>query len=229
MSGVRRSVDVRRLGAAASYPGIDPRVWAAWATVLEIGLDAAEGLFADVQLQPDGDIITAYVGMPYAGDGFGTHYPVMVDDVVLVVIPGGDADNGAVIVARAWNAADKPPSDLSGGEEGTHDVVTRVRPGQRWLLKTSNGANVEIDAEGGGSVHMLGAGSSFTRGEDLESALNTFAQNIVTAATALVPAGPPITPVTAAEAALFVTAVTTAATQLAAAASSWKSQRIKGE
>jgi len=212
----RRSIDVRRLGAAASYPGIDPRVWIAMATVVDVGFDPDEGIFADVQLQPDGDELTAYVATPYAGKDFGAHYPLEKDDTVLVAIPG-DPDAAAFVIARAWNAADTPIAEAGSGDDIVEDVVIKTKSGKSYKLSTP-------DAQ----ILLQNASQSFVRGEDLRTALNDFANALITAAAALAPS-PPSTPLTGANGATFVTKLQEAALALSQAANTYLSTKIKGE
>lgn len=217
---MRKSLDVRRLGAAASYPGIDPRIWVAMATVTDIGFDADEGIFADVQLQPDGDIFTAYVATPYAGNGYGAHYPLEVGDTVLVAIPLGDADGPSFIIARAWNAADKPMAEAGSGEDIVEEVVIKTKSGKSYKLLTP-------DAQ----ILFQNASQSFVRGEDLRTALNDFANALTTAAAALgpPPGGGAPTPLTTANGATFIAGLQQAALALSQAANTYLSTKIKGE
>lgn len=216
MSGPRKNVDVRRLGAAASFPGIDPRSWIVWVTVLELGFDAEEGLFADVQVQNEsGDEFTVYIGTPYAGNGFGIHFPIEVEDTVLLAIPGGDPDNGATIIARGWNAADKPAAAFGDGEVPSTDVVLITKAEANLRLQTP-------DAQ----IVMQDGSQSYVRGEDLESALETFGDDLITAAGKLVP-GPGTVPLTSVHGASFLADVNIAVAKLKAAV--FLSTKIKGE
>lgn len=148
----RRRIDIGAMAAAASRPGIDPRVWLTLATVKDVAVDSAEGAFADVQYQNElGTLETAYVAVPYAGDGYGFWCPLKVDDTVLVAVPMGDSGYGPMVVARCWNAADKPPADIRQGEEAVRDVVLRVEPGQRLKIRTSGADDgIDIVVEGTG-------------------------------------------------------------------------------
>lgn len=150
--GVRTSVDTSRLRAAVGGPGIDPRVWITWATVVERGFDPAEGIFIDVQYQPDGTVETCYLGQPYAGSEFGFHFPAEVGDTVLIAISGGDPGFSPCLIARAHNAADKPNPELQSGDQDTDDVILRVKPGQKLIVRTSGGGDVSIKVEGGGNA-----------------------------------------------------------------------------
>ena len=146
MSGRARShVDAGRLAAAASRPGIDPRMWIVQATITQLGFDADNGLFADVSVIPTGENETCMIGGMFCGDGEGFYGPLKVGDVVIVAVPSGDPDAGPVIISRIWSAVRKPPADAGSGDEPTQDVLLRVR----------NGRSVKIVAEGGGSVATI--------------------------------------------------------------------------
>lgn len=164
---------MRHLGMPASQnrPGADTRVWVTVGVVKELGWDptavagVSGGVFADVQLQPSGDIETCYVGLPYAGGGFGAWWPLAVDDTVLVAIPHGDSGYGPVIVSRFWNSGDLPPAasdtDWSSGEsaqEPPADAVIRMRAGVAYKLRSSS-ANIDIRVEESGDIIIENVGS----------------------------------------------------------------------
>ena len=152
---VSSTIDVSRMRAAVSGPGIDPRVWIVWATVLERGFDPEEGIFVDVQFQPEGTIETCYLGQPYAGSEWGAHFPVEVGDTILLAVPMGDTGMVSCIIARAHNSGDKPNAELQNGEQDTDDVVIRVKPNQRLVIRTSGaGDAVDIKIEGNGELNL---------------------------------------------------------------------------
>jgi len=157
--------------AAMSRPGADTRLWATFGVVLERGYDpvpvtgVSGGVFVDVQFQPSGEIETCYVGMPYAGDGFGSWWPLDVGDTVLVVVPSGDSGYGPVIVSRFWNSGDLPPpgTDLdwapgAGALEPPTDVVVRMKPGVAYKLR-AQGGDIDIRVEGTGDVVIENLGT----------------------------------------------------------------------
>lgn len=164
---VRTSPDVRRMAAAVSHPGIDPREWLKLMTVTEVGYDADEGIFVDLQDQISGVEETAYLGSSYAGAEFGFHFPVNVDDTVLVANPGGDPGLGPVIICRWNNSGDKPPSDFqdtTDTEDATRDVVLRVQPQQSLRIRTSEDeGSVDIQIEGDGTLLIEAQGSGEMR------------------------------------------------------------------
>lgn len=183
--GVRRSPDVRRMAAAVSHPGIDPRTWLSWAIVKALGFDGDQGVFADVQLIPTGEVETVYVGTGYAGGGFGDWSNVEVDDQVLIGFPNGDPNNGGVLIARTWNGGDPPPAVLQNGDVPTKDRVLVVKPGQNWRVLVSGGGAATIE-NGSTSVKVtssdvqIGDSSAVALAKaqaiaDLQTAINNWA------------------------------------------------------
>lgn len=167
MSAIRRvrsRADVGRLASATARPGNDPRVWLTLAVVKELGFDAEEGLFADVQYQPSGDFETALVSGACAGSRFGSWRPLAIDDTVLVAVPMGDPGHGPVIISRLWNAGDPPPEDFGSGQDPSEDWIDILGPDKHYILKTS----------GNGQIKLQAATQSFVRGEDLADAINNF-------------------------------------------------------
>jgi hypothetical protein len=65
---------------------------------------------------------------PYVGKSFGFHGGTLhKDDEVVVVIPSGDAGDGAVVVARLWGAVDTPPQEAIDHPEELLEVVEKDR------------------------------------------------------------------------------------------------------
>lgn len=164
MAGRNRPLDAGRAAALLRRPGIDTRIWICEAVITELGFDPAEGVFADIRILPEDTPETARVGIPYAGNGFGAWFPLEIDDIVLVAIPMGDSNSGPVIIARIWNASDRPPSDcagaqVEGGTAPTEDAVIRIKPGHALKLRTSGTGPVSIIAEGSGDVTVQQAGT----------------------------------------------------------------------
>ncbi len=154
-----------------SRPGADTRLWLTLGVVKALGWDpeAAAGLtggvFADVQFVPTGELETCYVGMPYAGAGFGAWWPLEVDDTVLVGVPGGDTGWGPVILTRFWNSGDLPPNlqDLdwlpkAAQLEPPTDAVIRLKDGAAYKLRT-RGGDISIQVEGTGDVTIENLGT----------------------------------------------------------------------
>lgn len=162
---------MRYPAAPQARPGADARSWVTIGVVKELGWDptpvagVSGGLFADVQMQPSGDIETCYVGVPYAGGGFGAWWPLEIDDTVIVVIPNGDSGYGPVIVGRFWNSGDLPPTssdeDWAPGAsalEPPADAVIRMKSGRAYKLRSS-GASIDIRVEDSGDLVVENVGS----------------------------------------------------------------------
>lgn len=206
----------RDLAALAARPGIDPRVNCVLAEVVDVGVDPAHGVFADITFLPIQQEETAHVGTCYAGNGFGWWFPVEAGDTVLVALPLGDAGWGPVIVARMWSSTDVPPTELQGAADphgGSPspilDVYLRVKPGQGFKIRTSAAGGVDVAVEGtgdavltaGGRVRLQDGSQPFVRGTaytnamtTLLAALNTLELAVGTFATSL-GAGAPAAPV----------------------------------
>ena len=141
-------LDVGRLGNALARPGIDPRTWVSYAAVDAVGVDS-EGVFVDVTLLPTGDQMTARAGTIYAGPGYGLHLPFGVGDEVVVGVPNGDPNHGAVVLARLQSASDELASSAMANE---NDIVLVVKPDQSIRIAVSGGGKVylgSVDASRG--------------------------------------------------------------------------------
>jgi len=201
------------LSSAVARPGADPRVWLTLATVVDLGFDPDEGLFADVKYQPSGDMETALVAAPYAGSRFGSWRPLRVDDTVLVAVPMGDPGHGPVIVARMWNAGDPPNAAFGNGQDPVEDWVDVIEPGKNYILKTSDN----------GTIQLQDASQSFVRGDDYADALGDYLDSVL-AWIELVKTG-----IEAAGGTLVNAEYTTAIERLKAARNTYLSTKIKGE
>ena len=166
MGKVRSNIDLGRLSAAASRPGIDPRQWIVRAVVKDIAYDPNCGLFADVQYANDGEIETVLVAAAYAGNDFGQYWPIKVDDIVLVALPNGDPGAGGAIFARLWTGSEKPPKELSENDAGvdgsdpTSDPTTRIEDGTTLRVVGKQGANVKIELDGNATYEIAATGGS---------------------------------------------------------------------
>jgi hypothetical protein len=152
------------MSALVSRPGIDPRVWLTRAIVTELGFDPANGLFADVQYQPDGDAETCLIGSGYTGNGFGGYCPLKVGDAVIVAVPQGDPAEGPVIIARLWNAADKPPVELSEGDSGGDEPTTvptfRLEDGSTLRVVARESGTIKLELSGNSIFEVAATGGS---------------------------------------------------------------------
>lgn len=142
--------DTGRMASALKMPGIDPRTWITYAIITKISV-TNDGPICDVLLMPDEIPETAHLATPYAGQGYGLHLPLEVDDWVVVEIPHGDTGHGPVITARVWDRSARPPQAVIDHPE---DVVLSVRSGRDLHLLTSGGGSVEVQ---GAEVLLGGA------------------------------------------------------------------------
>lgn len=155
-SRVTGSLDINRFSKALARPGIDTRLWASYAIVTAIKVES-NGVFCDVVLMPSERLETARLPGPYSGTGFGAHFPVQVDDEVLIVFPQGRPDEGGVIVSRMWSASDNvPPQAVSE----PNDVVVHVKPGQKITIIVEDGGTVELGSANLGSTDGVVHGSA---------------------------------------------------------------------
>jgi len=142
---ISKNIDVGRLSAAMSRPGIDTRVWVSLAIALdEAQVDKEQGVFVDVKLLPTGEEYTARVPADYAGTGFGFYAPIHKDDELAVAIPSGDAAEGAVVIARLWSAADIPPQEAT---DDVGEVMLVVEKDHSLRFKVSGSGKVFIKGD----------------------------------------------------------------------------------
>jgi len=154
----------------SAQPGIDPRVWFSLAVVKELGWDpvaipgVSGGVFADVQLLPDGEPETCFIGMPYAEDGAGAWFPLEIGELVVVAVPMGDTGSGPTIVARMWRKSAAPvAADLdwapgAGAQEPPSDIWIRAKQGKAIKIRTQ-AADIDIRVEVTGDVVIENLGT----------------------------------------------------------------------
>lgn len=162
--GIRSNPDYRRMGNGMSYPGIDPRQWIKYGKVTDVGFDAKYGMFADVQFEGTGQNETCLIGSQYVDVDAGENPPIKKGQRVCVLVPGGNSDNGPIIVCAVWNAFYTPPTefqDTTNTEEPTKDKVIKVLKGQRYRLITNNG-DVLVETAGSGNVSIETTGTGTT-------------------------------------------------------------------
>jgi len=145
-SRVSRKPDMQRLGEGLARPGMDTRSWAYLAVVEAFKL-TAEGPMADITRLDNGEPDTVRIGAFYAGPNFGFYAPLEKDDEVMVAVPGGDSNQGGVVVARLWSKSD-PPS--STAKDNNVDVSIHIK----------DGTNLRIAVTGGGKILMGEAGEA---------------------------------------------------------------------
>lgn len=162
----RRGLNMNAMAAAMRGPNADTRVWLTLARITDLAFDPDHGVFADVVFLPDGTEETARVSVPYAGGGWGAYWPLRVDDVVLVGLPNGLPDAGPIVIARMWDAADKPPAELAGENDPNTNTPNpdegpylRVQPDKTVRVRTSGTGGINLIVEGDGPVSIEARGS----------------------------------------------------------------------
>lgn len=175
--------DAQRGGAAGSYPGIDPRMWASNGIVRSVSFDSDGAPLADVELLPSGDVVTARVACLYAGNGWGLYAGALaVDDEVAVMLPNADLSESPVIVGRLWSPADPAPP---GAAAHPADVVLVVKPG----------TDLRVAVSGGGAVRLggLSASEPLVLGTQLQNLLSSVLGALAAHVhpTGVGPSGPP--------------------------------------
>jgi len=243
---IRRTLDFGRLREALAAPGIDGRTWVCLARVDDVPdaiywLDGS-GWIVDVtvstgQLAGEGPI-PCRVASAFGGAGEGTTCPIRAGAEVVVVWADGDPTVGPVVMGVLWNPGDQPPPATVNGQAvqsplvGTaHTVVTpadvQIQVGDVLRVEAQQQATL-----GAPQVRLADdtATQPFVRGTDYQTAMAANLANALNAyATAMIPPGPPITPVTSLQATAAATALATALGAFATAISVSLSTRITGE
>lgn len=146
------TLDVGRMGQAIGGPGVDTREWVSKAVVItEPVVDAKAGYVVRVKLLPSRIDVTASIDTGYAGGGFGLHQPLVKDDLVIVVNPGGLPDAGYHVVSRFWQRSDPPPQDVV---DHPQDVILVTAPGKSTRVIVTGAGSVVIEARGSGRVEV---------------------------------------------------------------------------
>lgn len=148
---ISRSLDVNRTGEALSRPGIDPRMNVMLGWVEKFVVDKDHGVFAAVRLQNE-QLLTCRVGTFYGGPGFGFYAPLQVDDEVVVAVPAGDPDHGAVVIAKTWSASELQPPEANDHQA---DVILHVQKDTNVRILATGNGNVIVGSEDGKT--LLGA------------------------------------------------------------------------
>lgn len=238
-----RAIDAHRIGAAASAPGIDPRVWVSAARVLTdddpIRWDPGLGTIVDVELVGgplDGTgPIPARVPLAFLTDGAILSHPITAGSFLAVSFAGGDPNELPIVEGLLFADGAAPPTHVNGRDidaaliAGAHVFVT---PHDLEAETTGNARIKAVDLRLLGSTVKLvedEATQPFVRGTDWQTAIESFADSVATAAAALVPPGPPTTPMTAANASAFLAQVQAAVVVLKSAAASYLSTRLAAE
>lgn len=248
---IRRTFDRGRLGQLASQPGIDTRSWVVLARVDDDddairwsgadGDDGPLGWIVDVTIQggpldQEGPI-PCRLGSTYARDGELRSDPPSAGCLVVVVLPGGSLNGEPTIIGEMPSDGCAPPSSVNGT-----DIDEAYALGTLFLV-TSKNVDEEIGGDrrvktGEGKTHRIlgetieladeNATQAFVKGDAQKTAIDTFAQSVQTAFQQLLPAGPPVTPVTQAQVTTALGTITTAVVQLSTDLQNALSTKIKG-
>lgn len=118
-------LDLQSIFAGGAAPGNDTRQWvsvglvtADQGDVVQFRTDLGQPMVS-VTLQPSLTPVYCRVGGAIAGKGEGEWHPYVEGDEVLVVLPEGYEDAGAVIIARLSNSLDTFPMDSVAGQDPT--------------------------------------------------------------------------------------------------------------
>lgn len=158
--------DVARIANAVSRPRIDPRKFVDVGIVTAVDV-TAEGVHFDVTTM-EGIQESAALAPPYAGPGYGLHFPIELDDAVVLGIPDGVYNSGARVIGKVWDAGEPPPQDAIDHPE---DVVLVVKPGQSVRIIVSGGGDIVLESRDGGRILQGGddADDPVIRRSDLKS------------------------------------------------------------
>lgn len=157
MGGV---LDQLRLGSAASFPGIDPRVWVRYAVVEAVKIDA-RGAKADVLMLPTGEPETVHLGGMLAPQG-GCYVPVAIGQMVVVIVPMGDANHGAVAIGAVYDEGQPAPGIVISNPD---DTALVARDGRKVRVLSQGSGDAVVNALGAGAVRLgLDSGGRQTSG-----------------------------------------------------------------
>lgn len=130
-------------------------------------------VLVDVEIMPKGELVLCRLGVTGGGPGFGVWAIPRVGTEVAVLIPNGEVDADAMIVATL--ASGTPPSELTGPEIlvlKEKAVTIRAAGGGDIILRVDSGAHVLAD-DGSGAV-VLPTKADF---DGLVSTFNTHTHN----------------------------------------------------
>ncbi len=247
-------------------PGIDTRVWFAVARVdddedairwaADGSEDGALGWLVDVTFQGGPLDQVGPVVCRWAQDGLQIN-PVARGCLVVVAIQDGSPNVEPKIIGTVYAGDCPPPTAVNGSElvetdaqgdqvalDATHVVVSphaldeeyagdirRRTPKTHRVL----GALVELADQDATQSYMRGEDKA-DADEDLADAINTYQGQVLAAMTAMLPPGPPVTPVTQAQVTAGIAIITPAGVALSnavaahkAARTAYLSTKIKGE
>lgn len=146
------SIDLRRIAAAVSHPGIDPRSFVSLAIVTKISVEE-NGVICDVTLMPSQLQEAASLSPLYGGSGFGFYTPLEEGQMVVVVAPEGDPNHGLRIVACVWDQGEPPPTEVT---DNPLDVALVIKKDRTMRIVVDGAGNLVVEAKGTGQV-LLGS------------------------------------------------------------------------
>jgi len=121
--GGMRAFDASSAAEAFSGPGRDTRTWCSYGIVAGDGdppveFNEDEGqVYVRVRLEPSKVPVFARIAASIAGAGEGEYNPFVDGDEVVLLLPSGREDSGAVIVGRLNNALDRLPMESVAGQD----------------------------------------------------------------------------------------------------------------
>ena len=152
MNSPEGSIDLRRIAAAVSHPGIDPRSFVSLAIVTKISVEET-GVICDVTLMPSQLQEAASLSPLYGGAGFGFYTPLEEGQMVVVVAPEGDPNHGLRIVACVWDQGEPPPTEVT---DDPLDVALVIKKDRTMRIVVDGAGNLVVEAKGTGQV-LLGS------------------------------------------------------------------------
>ena len=248
-SRIRRAPDQGRIAAALRGPGNDTRTWLAKARV-DDDPDAIRWAGGDTDDGAKGWLVdVTFVSGPLLNVGpvvcrmmtmGGRVEPIARGAVVVVELTEGSPNAEPVIVGQLF-APDQPPPQTVNGDT---IVETDAQAGQVAADVTQIVATPHsLDAQYGARARMCAdkmvwgkpdADQPYVRGTDkadadeaFAGAVDTYQQQVTAAFTAMLPPGPPVTPVTAANVSAAIAVITPAGIALAAAIAQFNSARTQ--
>lgn len=140
-----RASQMRDVAKSLSYPGIDPREWIKLGLVTDVSV-TDEGVFLEVEVQPEGWACRAKLLSIFAGAGWGAYYPVQVGDQTVVIFPDGHPQGQCLALGTLHTSEDAVSSEAQGDSE-TVWIVTRS--GQDVRVKAAGNGNVWVESSSG--------------------------------------------------------------------------------
>lgn len=119
----RRSWDVERIAEAVSRPGIDPRTWGSSSRIDDdpeaLNYLPSSGWVVDVtfhgsDLDGQNQVPARVINLGPPGDGYGEYIPPDPDCEAAVLVPGGDPENGPIVLGYLTNEDGcAPPAEIN--------------------------------------------------------------------------------------------------------------------